>query len=136
MICDTGVEVSGEMLEASKARQIYTDIVSRTHDPALLEYIGYNLLRVKVFPVPPSGDQKIKLSYTSLASADNGLIDPAMNWFRTSFDLSQRLGRVFADKDHLSHQRPLVRKIPSRCPRDSRTWRRNRRDSARMRSLT
>src|SRR3989441_11383178 len=45
-----GKEVSGEMLEAAKARQIYTDIVSRTRDPGLLEYMDNNLLRMKVFP--------------------------------------------------------------------------------------
>src|SRR5437764_4165761 len=48
-----GKEVSGEMLEAAKARQIYTDIVRRTQDPGLLEYMGNNLLRMKVFPILP-----------------------------------------------------------------------------------
>src|SRR5882724_11089356 len=70
-----GKELPGELVEADKARLIYTDIVTRTHDPALLEYMGYNLLRVKVFPIPANGDQKIKLSFTSLANSDNGLIE-------------------------------------------------------------
>src|SRR5947207_2853380 len=43
MMWVNGKEVSGEMLEASKARQIYTDIVSRTKDPGLLEYMDNNL---------------------------------------------------------------------------------------------
>src|SRR5439155_26075929 len=34
-----------------------------------------NLLRLRVFPVPPKGDQKIAISYTSLAPSDNGLIE-------------------------------------------------------------
>jgi hypothetical protein len=46
-----GKEVPGELVEADKARQIYTDIVRRTQDPGLLEYVGNNLLRVRVFPV-------------------------------------------------------------------------------------
>src|SRR5438477_10865004 len=40
-----GKEVKGELVEASKARQIYTDIVRQTQDPGLLEYIGTNLFR-------------------------------------------------------------------------------------------
>src|SRR5206468_7195768 len=45
-----GTEVRGELLDAAKARQIYTDIVRRTQDPGLVEYIGNNLLRMRVFP--------------------------------------------------------------------------------------
>jgi Ca-activated chloride channel family protein len=70
-----GKEVPGELVEAAKARQIYTSIVQRTLDPGLLEYMGNDLLQVKVFPVPPKGDQKLALSYTSVAASDNGLIE-------------------------------------------------------------
>src|SRR5947208_2539563 len=70
-----GQEVSGEMVEASKARQIYTDIVRRTQDPGLLEYLGHNLLRLRVFPVPARSDQKITLRFTSVAPQDAGLVE-------------------------------------------------------------
>jgi Ca-activated chloride channel family protein len=70
-----GKEVRGELVEADKARQIYTSIVQRTQDPGLLEYMGNNLLRLRVFPVPARGDQKIALSYTAVADAENGLIE-------------------------------------------------------------
>src|SRR5688572_18255699 len=39
-----GEEVHGELVEAAKARKIYEDIVQRTQDPGLLEYIDQNLL--------------------------------------------------------------------------------------------
>src|SRR5437773_2115984 len=52
-----GKEVRGELVEADKARQIYTSIVQRTLDPGLLEYMGTNLLKLRVFPVPANGDQ-------------------------------------------------------------------------------
>src|SRR5438128_6550173 len=45
-------EVKGELVEAAQARAIYTSIVKRTQDPGLLEYIGNNLLQMKVFPIP------------------------------------------------------------------------------------
>jgi len=70
-----GKEVHGELVEAAKAKSIYQSIVSRTLDPGLLEYMGNNLLRMSVFPVPPKGDQKIRLSYTSVATMEGGLIE-------------------------------------------------------------
>jgi Ca-activated chloride channel family protein len=70
-----GKEMPGELVEADKARQIYTEIVQRTLDPGLLEYMGNNLLKLRVFPVPPKGDQKIAISYTSIADSDNGLVE-------------------------------------------------------------
>jgi Ca-activated chloride channel family protein len=70
-----GKEVPGEMVEADKARQVYTDIVRRTQDPGLLEYMGNNLLRLRVFPVPAHGDQKLSLRFTSVASSDAGLVE-------------------------------------------------------------
>jgi len=70
-----GTEQRGELVEADKARKIYTDIVQRTLDPGLLEYMGNDLLKLRVFPVPPKGDQKIAISYTSVANSDNGLVE-------------------------------------------------------------
>jgi Ca-activated chloride channel family protein len=70
-----GTEVPAELVEAAKARQIYTSIVQRTLDPGLLEYMGNDLLQVKVFPVPAKGDQKLALSFTSVVPGDNGLVE-------------------------------------------------------------
>jgi Ca-activated chloride channel family protein len=70
-----GKKVKGELLEAPKAKQIYTDIVRRTYDPGLLEYIGADLLRMQIFPVPPQGDTKIELSYTSIAKRDQDVVE-------------------------------------------------------------
>jgi Ca-activated chloride channel family protein len=70
-----GKEVAGEMVEATKARQIYTDIVRRSQDPGLLEYLGNNLMRVRIFPVAPKSDQRVTLRYTSVAPQDAGLVE-------------------------------------------------------------
>jgi Ca-activated chloride channel family protein len=70
-----GKETAGEMVEADKARHIYTDIVRRTQDPGLLEYMGNNLLRLKVFPIAPNADQKVALTYTYVAPRDGDLIE-------------------------------------------------------------
>lgn len=70
-----GKEVPGELVEAAKARDIYNSIVQRTQDPGLLEYVGTELLKLRIFPVPPKGDQKIAITYSSIATSDNGLIE-------------------------------------------------------------
>jgi Ca-activated chloride channel family protein len=48
-----GTEVRGEMIEAEKARQIYTQIVQRTQDPGLLEYMGTTCCVCACFPSHP-----------------------------------------------------------------------------------
>src|SRR4051812_157058 len=70
-----GKEVPGELVEADKARKIYTDIVTRTQDPGLLEYMGNDLLRLRAFPADPKSDQKVKLSYPSIADSEGGVIE-------------------------------------------------------------
>src|SRR6516162_1055030 len=70
-----GKETKGELVEAKKANDIYTAIVRRTQDPGLLEYMGNNLLRMRVFPVPAKGDQKVALSYTSVAERAGDLVE-------------------------------------------------------------
>src|SRR5205807_2839364 len=70
-----GKEVHGELLPADQARAVYTSIVRRTQDPGLLEYIGNNLLRMRVFPIPAKGDQKVAFSYESVAPKESGLVE-------------------------------------------------------------
>lgn len=70
-----GKDVSGELVDAEKARKIYTDIVRRTRDPGLLEYMGNNLMRLRIFPVMPKVDQRVSLSFQAVISADAGIIE-------------------------------------------------------------
>src|SRR5262245_5034621 len=70
-----GKDVTGELVEADKARQIYTSIVRRTQDPGLLEYIGSDLLQMKVFPIAPHSDQKVTLSYSSVSGKTGDLVE-------------------------------------------------------------
>ena len=70
-----GREVHGELLPADKARDVYTSIVRQTKDPGLLEYIGNNLLRMRVFPILPKADQKVAFTFESVAPKDTGLVE-------------------------------------------------------------
>ena len=57
-------KVEGEILDRDQARRIYEDIVRRMKDPALLEYVGRNMFRARVYPIPARGEKRIRLSYT------------------------------------------------------------------------
>jgi Ca-activated chloride channel family protein len=69
-----GVEAAGELLDANKARQTYTEIVRRTQDPGLIEYIGNDLLRMHVFPVPARGDVKVAVRFTAVCPREGNLV--------------------------------------------------------------
>ncbi|MBX9653196.1 VWA domain-containing protein [bacterium] len=70
-----GKRTKGELVEANQARKIYSDIVRRLKDPGLLERMDDKLFRVRVFPVPAQGTQKIELSFTEVVKQDAGLAE-------------------------------------------------------------
>jgi Ca-activated chloride channel homolog len=69
-----GKMVDAELLDAAKARSIYEDIVRRLRDPALMEYAGQGLFRVRVFPIEPHSSKRIVLKYTELLRRDGNLM--------------------------------------------------------------
>jgi len=70
-----GKRTKGELVEKEKARQIYEEIVRRTRDPALLEYMDGSLLRMRIFPVPAKGTQKVEVEYAEIVPMDGGLAE-------------------------------------------------------------
>lgn len=70
-----GKPVQAELLAADKARRIYEDIVRSMRDPALLEYLGQDVFRVRIFPFEPHGKKRVTLNYTQVLKADGGLLN-------------------------------------------------------------
>ncbi|PKO17478.1 hypothetical protein CVU37_08265 [candidate division BRC1 bacterium HGW-BRC1-1] len=68
-----GKRVPGEVIERDKARAIYEDIVRRAKDPGLLEWVDSNIFKVRVYPVPANGTQRIELEFAQPLEADQGL---------------------------------------------------------------
>ena len=68
-------EPTAAVLRADEARRLYDAIVSKVRDPALLEFAGYNLIRSSVFPVPPQGSQRVRVTYEHLLEADGDRVD-------------------------------------------------------------
>src|SRR5207247_3765638 len=61
-------ELTGETMDAAKARAIYEEIVRKKRDPALIELAGHGLIRARVFPINPGETRKITLRYTQVLS--------------------------------------------------------------------
>ncbi|HLJ09675.1 MAG TPA: VIT and VWA domain-containing protein, partial [Planctomycetaceae bacterium] len=56
--------IEGELIDQERAATIYQSIVSRQRDPAILEQIGGNLFRMRVFPIFPRDTKRVLLDYT------------------------------------------------------------------------
>ena len=70
-----GKQMQAELLDAKKARKIYEDIVRQMRDPALLEYSEQALFRMRIFPIEPRSDKRIKITYTELLEKDNNTVE-------------------------------------------------------------
>jgi Ca-activated chloride channel homolog len=70
-----GTMVSAQVLPKDQAKQIYQGLVAKIRDPALAEFIGYNLIRSSVFPVEANGRQKVRLTYEHLLETDGNRLD-------------------------------------------------------------
>ena len=70
-----GKMTEAELLPADKARVLYEDIVRQMKDPALLEYVGRDAFKVRIFPIEPNAKKQIRITYTELLRDDNGLVE-------------------------------------------------------------
>ncbi|MCY3021927.1 MAG: VIT domain-containing protein [Planctomycetota bacterium] len=66
--------IVGEVLEQQRARQIFEYIVRQQRDPALLEYAGGNLFKMRVFPIEPHSEKRIQLGYTQILPRSSGKV--------------------------------------------------------------
>ena len=68
-------KITAQVLPKDEAKRIYRQLVSKIRDPALAEFIGYNLIRSSVFPVEARGKQRIRLTYEHLLEVDGNRTD-------------------------------------------------------------
>jgi Ca-activated chloride channel family protein len=100
-----GKPVEAELLPADKARRIYEDIIRKLKDPALLEYAGRDVFKVRIFPIEPNSRKRITLSYTELLKADDGLVSYLLPLNTEKF--SAKPIRTVSVKVELESPRPL-----------------------------
>jgi Ca-activated chloride channel family protein len=70
-----GGQITAEVLPREEAKRIYRQLVAKIRDPALVEFIGYNLIRSSVFPVEAHSKQKVRLTYEHLLESDGNRVD-------------------------------------------------------------
>ena len=75
-----GEMVSGETMSADRARQIYEEIVRKQRDPALLEWMGYGLLRARIFPIAPGEEKKVVVRFQVVAPREGDAL--RVDYFR------------------------------------------------------
>lgn len=69
-----GQEVEGKVLSVEEARRTYESIVATMRDPALLEYLGTRMFKARIFPISPKSEVRVRLSYTQMLRAEDGLV--------------------------------------------------------------
>ncbi len=69
-----GEVVKAELLDATKARQLYEDIVRKSLDPALFEYANRSLFKVRIFPIEPHSKKEVRVRYSELLPKDGHVI--------------------------------------------------------------
>ncbi|HUQ99764.1 MAG TPA: VIT domain-containing protein [Gemmatimonadaceae bacterium] len=87
-----GEMVAGETMSADRARQIYEEIVRRQRDPALLEWMGYGLLRARIFPIAPGEEKKVVVRFQTVAQREGDAlrIDYFRGYRNTANETSRR----------------------------------------------
>src|SRR5687767_7565913 len=65
-----GELVSGETMSAERARGIYEQIVRQQRDPALVEWMGYGMLRARIFPIAPGEEKKVVVRFQMVAERE------------------------------------------------------------------
>ncbi len=91
-----GEAVTGDLLDGDAARRTYQEIVRRTVDPALLEFVDDGLLRLSVFPIPAGHTRKVEIEYRQVLASDGGLVRyrQAMGREHTNVEIERIVARI------------------------------------------
>ncbi len=76
-----GKEMTGEVVEKERARQIYNSYKPQKRDPGLLEQVDFRTFEMRVFPIAPNADQRVQIEYYQELDADH-------DWFRYVYPLA------------------------------------------------
>jgi len=68
-----GKKIEGQIMDKEQASRTYQDMVKKMREPTLLEYVGRNMFRVKIFPIPAHGEKRVELVYEQVLKYENGI---------------------------------------------------------------
>lgn len=60
-----GALVEGALVEREKAQRIYEQVVDSMRDPALLEWEGGRVFKLRVFPIEPQSEKRVVIRYVA-----------------------------------------------------------------------
>jgi Ca-activated chloride channel family protein len=69
-----GEMVAGETMGAQEARGVYEEIVRRRRDPALVEWMGYGLLRARIFPIAAGDEKRVVVRFQTVAPREGDAV--------------------------------------------------------------
>ena len=70
-----GLMTSAQVLPIEEAIRIYNQLVAQIRDPALVEFVGYNLIRTSIFPVEAGARQQVVITYEHLCQVQDNRVD-------------------------------------------------------------
>lgn len=116
-------EPNAELLPREKAREIYDAIVRSMRDPALVEFVGYNLIKTSAFPIAPGATQRITLTYEQILPSDSGRVEYVLPRSQASMDstapwtiqVNVNTSRPIALLHSASHAINVNKPSPTRC---------------------
>ncbi|MBO7089673.1 MAG: hypothetical protein J6W70_07195, partial [Lentisphaeria bacterium] len=64
------LDINGKMIDASivekkRAQEVFEAIERKGADPALIESVGGNSYRTRVYPIPARGDRRVRITFIS-----------------------------------------------------------------------
>ena len=101
-IFDGDKRMAAEIMERTKARQIYNEIVRKMIDPGLLEYAGKDLFQANVFPIEPRSTRKIELTYSQVLKNEAGTVSYRYELGAGRRILPQPIGQIAASVEIVS----------------------------------
>ncbi len=69
-----GEMVAGETMRAERARAVYEEIVRKLRDPALVEWMGHDLLRTRIFPIQPGEEKRVVVRFSAVVQREGDAI--------------------------------------------------------------
>ncbi len=109
-----GKEMVGEVLEKKRAREIYDSYKTQRRDPGLLEQLDYRTFEMRIFPIGPQAEQRVRLTYYQELDVDQDWLSyvyPLATASRRGLD-ARTSGRFSLDLD----ARSLVPIVEARSP--------------------
>ncbi len=102
-----GSEPNAKLLPKDEARRIYNSIVQKSRDPALLEFVGYSLIKSSVFPVTAGATQTVRLTYDHLLTTDTTRTGDRIDYVLPRSESLAATGVSWTASVDISSKRPI-----------------------------